>query len=459
MKQSNWLLAGASVISLGIGYLAGSGRASSATTGQAAETSNPHQARSASRERQTRESSGDELLAGILKGRAARDLSDTELAKIICQLSKYDPAQNPVARTRQFYQLQLLLAKLPASRLEQAATTITADPDNKRNGANNTILAALTAQDPQRALAWAKEQKNSSNLLASVIGTMAKDDPMAAAQLYRAGLLDGTFSQMNGFQAIYGIGAAMAKLGKKPLLDFMDSLPHQQQGNILSNAARELPESDQLEMFDEIYQRSKDGRLDAWSFKNMFSNATYGNLDHAEAWLAKMDPGKERASIELSAANTLSLNGDAETARAWMSHAIADSPGKEKELLNEAVTQMAYNSPKDIAVFASLLPESVELRADDLKSQASHTAYYGFSGLTGLAGAIRDPAEQTKLITGTLEQFATTTEQSSQPAQLNATDFDILTRQLQNLNLTGDNAEKVQQALTAARNAKPKPRE
>jgi hypothetical protein len=54
---------------------------------------------------------------------------------------------------------------------------------------------------------------------------MAEDDPMTAADLYRESLLDGTFSQSDGWQASHGIGMAMARLGKDALLDFMDSLP------------------------------------------------------------------------------------------------------------------------------------------------------------------------------------------------------------------------------------------
>jgi hypothetical protein len=458
MKQSQFLLAGVCVVSLGIGYMAGGGRATSGTVETSHEQpGNPRQMKSTSRERQAKESSGEELLAGILKGRSPKDLSDGEVAKIVIQLSKYDPIQSPVARARQSYQLQMLLEKLPASRLEEAAAAIAADPDSRRTGGLNTIMNAMASKDPQRAMAWAKTQKNASALLASVLGTMAKDDPVTAANIYREGLLDGTFGQNDGWQASYGIGAAMARLGKKALLNFMDSLPQQQQGNILSNCFRELPESDRAEMMDDIYQRSKDGRTQDWSFKNIFTTALSTDRALAEAWLAKMEPGKERASLELSAANSYSRSGDSEAAREWMSRAIAQSSGREKELLGEAIDQMGYNNPGDIAIFASLLPEGISLKAEDLKNQASNTAYRGFGGLTGLAGALRDPAEQTKLIVTALEHFTTYTRQNSQRSRLNDTDFEIFTHQLQKLNLTGENATKVAEAVAAARSATPKP--
>jgi hypothetical protein len=460
MKQSHFLPAGACVVSLGIGYMAGGIRGSSANVeAPEQQAADSRQVKSISRDRLNRENSGDEMLAGILKGRAPKDLSDAEVAKIVIQLSKYDSTQSPVARARQSYQLQLLLEKLPASRLEEAAAAIAADPDSKRTGGLNTIMNAMASKDPQRALAWAKTQKNAPALLASVLGTMAKDDPMTAADIYREGLLDGTFGQNDGWQASYGIGTAMARLGKKALLNFMDSLPQQQQGSILSNCFRELPEGERGEMMDDIYQRSKDGRLQDWSFKNVFSTALSTDRALAEAWLDKMEPGKERASLELATANSLSRNGDPDAAREWMSRAIAQSQGREKELLDEAINQLGYSSPGDIAIFAGLLPEGIEVKAEDLKNQAQNSIYRGLGGLTGLAGAIRDPAEQTKLITTALEEFVTRTGQSSQPSHLNSTDFEIFTRQLQTLNLTGENATKVAEALAAARSATPKSKE
>ena len=110
-------------------------------------------------------------------------------------------------------------------------------------------------------------------------------------------------------------------------------------------------------------------------------------------------------------------------------------------------------------MFASLLPEGVELVADDLKNQAGNVSYRGFSGLIGLAAAIRDPAEQAKLITVALDDLAKQTSMSMQPSRVNATDFEILARQLGALNFTGENAAKVDEALAAARTATPKAKE
>ena len=341
MKQGHYWMAGACVIGMGIGYVAGGNRAgNSSGTDRAESAVRPGQTKASARERQTRGGAADDLLADLLKGRPAQDLDDDELVGILQQLSKYDSMQSPVARARQTYQLQLLLAKLPVERLEQAAEVIAADPESRRYGGLSTIISAMASKDAQHAMEWAKNQKSASSLLSSVLATMAKDDPVTAAEIYRDGLLEGTFVNHDGWSASYGIATAMARLGKTPLLEFIDSLPKQQQGNILSNSLRELPEGERAAMLDEVYQRSKDGRMQDYGFSNFFTNAIANNRAEAEAWLDKMEPGKERAALEVSAANTLSQNGDPDAAREWMSRAISQSVGREKELFMEAVNQM-----------------------------------------------------------------------------------------------------------------------
>jgi hypothetical protein len=458
-KQDHFWIAGACIVGIGFGYILGSSRPSSSSPGNPPDqVIHSRSGKAPSREREARESNSEELLSSLLNGRAAKDIPDAELVKIIHRLSKYDATLSSVARARQNFQLQLLLEKLPTSRLEQAAEALSADPDSVRNGSTFAIVNAMASKDPQRALAWAKTQNDPSRMQAAILGAMAKDDPITAADLYREGLLDGTFNPSDNWTASSEIANCMAKLGKKQLLSFVDSLPRVQQHNMISRCFHALSEGDQLEMLNEMYQRSKDGRLQV-SIRSVFSSALNSNRSQAETWLAKMEPGKERATLELSAANSLSQNGDPDAAREWMSRAIAHSAGNEDELLKEAFNQMIYNNPAYLAVFTSLLPQGIELRADDLKKAAIDSARQGFSGLTRLARAIRDPAEQTKLITTVLDDLANNTSSGSSPSRLNAADFEIFTRQIRTLDLSGENAAKIDQSLAAVRNAKPNPHE
>lgn len=452
MNRNHCLIAGSCVVCLGIGYFAGSGRETSPAT---QEKSSPVRAgrpgRTVSKDRQARDSSGEEMLSSLLKGRTPQALSSEELVEIVVRLSKYDPSLDPVSRARQSYQLQLLLAKLSSTQLEDAAGAMAEDPASKRNGALNTIVGALTAKDARRALAWAKDQPNSSALLSGVLSRMAKDDPMAAADLYREGLMDGTFLQNDGWQASYGIGNAMAKLGKKPLLEFLDSLPRQQQDNLLSNTLGELPEGDRIAMMDEIHARTQEGLAESYHFKNLFSNMLLSSPDQALAWLEKMEPGRERADLELLRASKLSGSGDADAAKESMARAIAQVPGKEKELFLQAVNSMSYGNPRDLAQFSSMLPASAVITADDLKNQVSNSLYRGLGSLVDLAGAIQDPAEQSKLLVGALENFTKTASSNPRRKMVNETDYAIFERRLASLNLSGDNRRQVQDALAAAR--------
>ena len=67
-----------------------------------------------------------------------------------------------------------------------------------------------------------------------------------------------------------------------------------------------------------------------------------------------------------------------------------------------------------------------------------------------LAGALRDPAEQTTLILDTLEEF---TKRSGSSRRLAPMDFEILCHRIRSLGLTGENAAAVAEALAAAKQA------
>lgn len=177
-----------------------------------------------------------------------------------------------------------------------------------------------------------------------------------------------------------------------------------------------------------------------------------------EAWLERIEPGKERSTLELSRAVSPTQSGDDEKALAWMSRAIDQMPGKELELLDEVSKQLVHGSPAAIKAFTRLLPADVELRAEHFKNQASNISYNGFAGLADLAQAIPAPAEQAKLTTGALQKYTGFTEGSSSGLRMNATDFQLLSRRLHEFGRSGGNAAEVEAALAKAKAALPKPR-
>ncbi len=461
MRQTHYVLVGACLVSLAIGYVAGGGRHSTPVKdgekdkGRASSRTE----RTSGRDRGSRGegTASEELLSTLLKGRNIQALSSSDLTDLVVDLSKYDSTLDPVTRARRNFQLQLLLSKLSPEQLEEAALVLAADPDYRRMGSLGSIIGAMTAKNPSQALAWAKEQKNSSMFVGQVIGAMAKDNPLEAADLYRSSLLDGSLSQNAYWEASFGLGGAVAKLGKNALLDFVDSLPRQQQSNVLSNSVRELPEGERLAMADEMYRRYKEGNVEEWSFKSTLSTLGSGDPAKLTEWMEKLPAGKDRAKILLGQATNISRMGESEAVNDWMRRAIAEMPGKEKELLQE-LRNSAYNNPADFATFAKLLPPSVEIKAADMKEYINN-GYRGASSIVDMAGAVRDPEEKAVLVVDALNSIRTQIEERSDMPSMNATDYEILRNRLKTLNLTGDAAARVAEAFDAARDARPKPKE
>jgi hypothetical protein len=75
---------------------------------------------------------------------------------------------------------------------------------------------------------------------------------------------------------------------------------------------------------------------------------------------------------------------------------------------------------------------------------------HGPSDLSAIAAAITDPNEKARLLSNTLNKVS-----SGGNHRLNANDFDIFSRQIAAMGFTGENATLVDNAIAAARNAKP----
>jgi len=462
MRQTHYVLVGACLVSLAIGYVAGGGDPPATTaTDKKGGPANPRAERSSARGDRGARGEGaasEEMLATLLKGRNVQALSSDELTGLIVDLSRYDSSLDPLTRARRNLQLQLLLSKLSPEQLQEAALALTKEPNSRRTGSLGTILGAMAAKSPSGAIEWAKSQENPSSFMGMIIGNMARENPVEAAELYQASLLDGTLGTGSSWEASFGVGSAMARLGGKPFLEFVDSLPRQQQSNILSNSIREVPEGERMALADEIYRRYKEGQIEEWNLKNSLSTLGSGDPAKLAEWMEKVPAGKERAKFMIAQASTLGRMGETRAVGEWMGKAIAEMPGREKELLEE-LRNSAYNSPSDFANFAKLLPPSVELKAADLKEFANDTIYNGPASAVDMAQALRDPAEQADLISGVLDTLRQQKEERSGPSRVNTADFAILKSRLKNLNLTGDDAARVNAALDAAMNATPKPKE
>ena len=445
------LLAAACAISLACGYIAGNAGNAAARKSDSEPSAQARANRPASRDSRPRISEESSLLDSLLGGRPIAEIPASELAALIARLSKYDPSMTPLARSKQSYQLQLLLAKLSPADLDGLATAIHSDEDLKEDSTLIYVLAALAGKDKERALAWLSSKESDSRAYAAVIGSIAKDDPHAAAAILRDTALKEGNTSYQLWSASYTIGQSMAMLGTDPLLAYLDTLPNQQQSTLISNCFQHLPKGEHIKFLDEIQRRSKNGNISGFSINQLFSTLLSSDQAAAKEWLSKLPDSNEKNSIRTYAAIDLFENGRSEAAATWLREAIAATPGKEKETLGGIIQALSTNKPEAIAHVTRLLPEGVEFTAKDLEQYAQNSLYNGTGGLTALASAVSNPDEKARFVATALGNISPASGLSQ---RFNANDFEILSRQIAAMGFTGDNAALVTRALEMARNAK-----
>lgn len=212
--KAKTLLAAACIISLACGYIVGK---AGSGTGEKFDTSSnqvrpdrPHH-----RESRTRITADNKLLDSILGGRPIAEIPPVDLASLIAHLSKTEEGMNPLLRTQQAYQLQILFTKLTPANFAAIADSIITDSDPKVQA---TVLAALARKDPDRALARLSTGEVSVACHSAVISAIAEDDPLRAADLLHHYLLELESSGNNLWIARNDVARAMAKLGADPML-------------------------------------------------------------------------------------------------------------------------------------------------------------------------------------------------------------------------------------------------
>ncbi len=443
------LIAAACAISLACGYIAGKAGSPTGRENEAAPSAQTRSDRTHSRESRPRGAGDSALLDSILGGRPIAEIPHADLAALIARLSTYDPDIDSLTRAKLSYQLQLILAKLSSDDLVGITTTIHSDPKAKKIDLT-TIVSALAAKDPGRALAWLSEWEMPDTAYAKVFSAIAQDDPMAAADLLRDRLINGSISKSNHHYANYGIGQVIAKLGADPLLAYIDTLPSNQQSNMVNNVIGSVPKEERIRLLDELSARIEDGRLTTTSLDQDYTALLASGGKEVEEWFSNLPDGERKNSLRLTTATALFNRGEKEAAADWVREALAAAPGKEKQALKGIMMDMAFYNTGGIPFFAQLLPNGEEFNAKDLEDEAAHSVFNGTSGLATIAAVISDPGEKARFLSGTLEKISSTGIH-----RLNANDFNDLSSQIATMGFTGENAILVNNALQAAKSAKP----
>lgn len=238
-------------------------------------------------------------------------------------------------------------------------------------------------------------------------------------------------------------------------MKFLDTLPSNQQSNILSNSLRELPEADLLAVVDELYERKGKGSIRDYSFTNAVGQLMRTNPEKAKEWMERIPEGEERAKMQLSMAGNLVNSGKPGESVEMLRSAMAQSPGKEKEYFKQMMNNVIYQNPELLPEMAKALPPGMELTADDFKDARQYFGWGQSSALIEIAKAIPNREEQAKMLTQNFEEAAKnlSQQQGGGGNRYNEVDFKIFENRLEALNFTGEAAAQVNASLAKVRQA------
>lgn len=449
------MLAASAVLGLAIGY--GIGRAgwsgSSPSGGKEVQSEfSPSRQRDRNRPERSAASS-EEALSSLLKGRSIQSLSVQDIADLFEQQTNRDRNEDPVATARRNYQIQLLLSKLPTEMLAELSQKMLTT-DGKRSNQGYTVFNAWARRDWKEALQWAESDPKGSQWVGAAISALAVTDPGMAEDMLKKRMLNGEISDGRGYNAMYTVAQAKARMGKDAFLQFIDGLPAQQQSSMISSASRDLPEGELVAFLDELYQRKAGKNMDSWSYNNVLSELMRVDPAKAKAWIDKMEPGTERNNIEVGMVSNLASSGKMSESIEMMTQLVQRDPAKAKESIKQLVNQMSYQGPVAMAEIISALPKDIEMTAADFQNNMHMFGWGRSSSLVDMAKTIRSPDEQAKLLTQAMDQAAQQmTSGGGGGARFNETDLQIFENRLATLNLTGIASDSVSASLAKVREA------
>jgi len=449
------MLAATAVLGIAIGYGLGRGGSSEGKSSAGKDVSAESTAsRQRDRTRPERSaSSSDDALSSLLKGRSIQSLSARDIADLFEQQNTRDRNEDPVATARRNYQIQLLLSKLPKEMLAELSQEMLTS-DGKRSNQGYTVFNAWARRDWKEALQWAESDPKGSQWVGAAISALALTDPGMAEDMLKERMLSGEISDGRGYNAMYTVAQAKARLGKDAFLQFIEGLPAQQQSNMISSAARDLPEGDLVAFLDELYQRKAGKNMNSWSYNNVLNELMRVDPAKAEAWIDKMEPGTERNNIEVGMVSNLASSGKMSESIEMMTKLVERDPAKAKDSIKQLVNQMSYQGPVAMAEIISALPKDIEMTAADFQNNIHMFGYGRASSLVDMAKTIRNPDEQAKLLTQAMDQAAQQMNSGGGGGgRFNDTDLRIFENRLATLNLTGTANESVSASLAKVREA------
>ena len=394
---------------------------------------------------------GKPSLSRFDEGRQLQKLSVTEA----CQLLRdVPPTGDPLAQARRSYEIQLLLSQLPLEVLQEVAKALAGDSKTPK-GLVQTVINAWASRDWKHALEWADGSPQNRQWVGAALEALAAIDPEAAGEAVSQRLGNGRMSLNNNseYEILADISRKLAKLGGDALMRFLNTLGEMEQVNLLASSANELPEADLVALAEKLYEQTKGGKVTNRMLNEVIDQMALRHSATARKWLEELTSGDSGVEFTMSAATRLAYINEPGGAKELLQCAIKASPGQEKEFFKRMIAPGICNSPI-LADLASALPPDVELVADDYCLYQQVFLWPMGTAFVDLAKTIRNPQDQANFLVGALDHLAEGSSQGSGPRySINEVDYRKFQQSLSTLNLTGENAERVQAAMAKAREA------
>ncbi|RYD20904.1 MAG: hypothetical protein EOP88_13320 [Verrucomicrobiaceae bacterium] len=396
----------------------------------------------AGRSGQRAESASDAVLAGLLKGRSVADLSAEEAYQAIALHLQPQWNKDPLERSRNSYQLHLLLSRLPLPVLDGLLDKV--HEIGVPQATLDDMFTAYSMRDWDKAMAWAERQPELASLRGSAIARLADTDPARAADLYGQEVMNG---RDRGFDVGVSVAAGMASQGSAAFFKFVDSMPSGSARYMMSEASRQIPPEQIPAFLDEVKRRTDAGILDGSEMRDIMRNLVTSRPEVASQWLDSKEPGPECSKSMMDLVGTLTSHGKNAEAEKLIREAVAGMAGNEKEFITGNVTTLLVRNPDLAEKMIALLPAGQELTREDVQNWGSY--FYKGDRMIDVANLIHSPTGKAGYLTDTFNSLYQ--PGSKEGHHLNARNFDVIAHRLDSLALSGEDAAQARAALAAAR--------
>jgi hypothetical protein len=248
--------------------------------------------------------------------------------------------------------------------------------------------------------------------------------------------------------ALIDIFEKMAPLGGDSYVKYLDRVPSRNLPHVVRCSIGLLDKVERSQCLDYLYSKSSGDVEDDYALIQGMGKAFEVDPQGSLEWISTLPDGRSRANLKLAVAKAKASQPEA--ARLF-GEAIAESPGREKQMLSDALEYLGtYNGGERIPAFVAELPPGMEMTADDLRPNSNRLMHKGVGIFMGAVRSMPDPGQRAAAITDAIDRALA--HPSARHSTLSKANLDLISREIEGMSFTGADAGKVRAAMDRARN-------